>query len=68
MTKELDAKIKELANNYWDEFQETTVDSEWSQTAYEDLGSLKSEMDWDEFYYALETSVKEIDAEIGIEE
>ena len=68
MTKQMDEKIKELANNYWDEFQETTVDSEWSATTYEDLGELKSEMDWDEFHYSLETSVKEIDAEIGVAE
>ncbi len=63
----MDAKIKELAQEYWNEFGETTVDGEWSGTAFEDLGSLKSEMDWSEFHFALETAVKEIDAEIGVE-
>jgi hypothetical protein len=64
----MDAKIKELAQEYWNGFSETAVDGEWSTTAYEDLGSLKSEMDWSEFHFALETAVKEIDAELGVEE
>jgi len=53
MTHELDAKLQELGRQYFNEFKETSVDAEWSQTAYEDLGSLKNEMDWSEFHFAL---------------
>jgi hypothetical protein len=66
MTKNLDKKIQFLAAYYYGEF-ETNVDSEWSATAYEDLGELKNEMDWAEFHYALETEVKNNDARRGID-
>ena len=60
MTKNLDKKIKTLAAEYWNEFLTTEIDGEWTQTAFEDLGELKSEMEWAEFHSCIEYQVKEI--------
>ena len=64
MTNELNNKIKNYAVDYWNEFLTTDIDAEWTQTAYEDLGELKSETEWAGFHSAVEYQVKEIESEV----
>lgn len=69
-----DADIKETAETYYNEFQETNLDSEWSSTGFTENSRRFNEAvevlgkGWAEYHLSVQTILQEIDSEIGIDD